>query len=151
MIFDHIANISFYKNLGQRINKAFEFIQTTDFSKYQKGRYDIDGDMLFFIVNEYETKSDQNNILESHRKYIDLQYMIKGCELINFEVYVNQTVNKEYDETGDYSFFVATDSNKFCLSQGMFAMFFPDDLHMPGFAHTIPEQIKKIVVKIQID
>lgn len=151
MIFDHVANISSYKSLGQRINQAFEFIQTTDFSKYPKGKHEIDGDKLFFLVNEYETKTVHNNILESHRKYIDLQYMISGNEIINFEVFVNQIVNKEYDETGDYSLFVGQESNKICLSQGMCAMFFPNDLHMPGFALTNAEQIRKIVVKIKID
>lgn len=151
MILDHIANIDTYKNLGERIDQAIEFIKTTDFSNYSTGRNEISEDTLFFIVNEYETKNISCEILESHRKYIDLQYMLSGNEKINYELFIDQKVKQEYDKENDYSLFYPEQNNQFVLSHGMFALFFPNDLHMPGFANNKSEAIRKIVVKIQID
>ncbi|UCH13774.1 MAG: YhcH/YjgK/YiaL family protein [Bacteroidales bacterium] len=149
MIIDRIENSGLYLNLGNRIARAFNYINSTDFSKTEPGKYEIDSDNIFAVVNEYETKDIKDCALEAHRKYIDIQYMYSGAELIGVAPLVNQTPVKEYSEEKDCVFF-NEETSLVKMTGGMFAIFFPGDLHMPGVKADGPSKVKKIVVKVRI-
>lgn len=149
MIFDKIENKELYF-LNKRFKKAFEFIETTDLESLKLGKIQIDADNLFAIVNEYSTQENEKQILEAHKKYIDLQFIIKGSEIIEFESLDKQKTYKKYNSEDDYSFYSAIDPIPLKLKAGDFAIFFPDDLHMPGIINIKSEMIKKIVFKIKI-
>ena len=74
MIIDKIENANLYKNLGDRIQKSFDYIKQTNLKKLQPGRYDIDGDNIFALISEYQTKVESEGKLEAHKKYIDVQF-----------------------------------------------------------------------------
>ena len=150
MILDKITNIIQYRGLSKNIDEAFNYIGNTDFSILKNGRYDIDSNM-FVLVNEYSTKENESNISEAHRKYIDLQYVLSGSEIIEFETLENQNIVKEYDKENDYSLYNLKNKSTLILSEGMFALFYPEDLHMPGLINNESVKIKKIVIKILID
>lgn len=79
MIFDHIHNINNYKFLSDPLVRALELIRDTDFGSLEDGTYGVDGKDLFYFVQSYETKAD-NDTPEAHRQYIDIQYLIQGME-----------------------------------------------------------------------
>jgi YhcH/YjgK/YiaL family protein len=127
-------------------------LKEIDFSNLKVGRLDIDGDKIFALVNEYTTKENENGILEAHRKYIDLQYVFSGEESIVFEPLENQVVHKSYDDNDDYLLFKTTNSSSLVVSAGTFAIFYPQDLHLPGLAiNGNFRLVKKLVIKILID
>ena len=149
MIIDKIENSGLYLNLSKRIAKAFKYVDSTDFSRIEPGRYEIEDDNIFAIVNEYETKNVNDCVLEAHRKFIDIQYICSGVELIGVAPLVNQIPTKEYDETKDCAFF--NEETSFVkMTGGMFAIFFPDDLHMPGVKTDSISKVKKVVIKVRI-
>lgn len=150
MILDKITNITQYRGLSKNIDEAFNYIENTDFSILKNGRYDIDSNM-FVLVNEYSTKENESNISEAHRKYIDLQYVLSGSEIIEYETLENQNVVKEYDKENDYTLYNLKNKSTLILSEGMFAIFYPEDIHMPGLINNESVEIKKIVIKILID
>ena len=80
MIFDTLNNVNNYKGLG-RVYDALKFLSETDFSKIELGRYELDGDNIFYMVQSYDTDPDKT-ISEAHKKYIDIQYMVEGEEII---------------------------------------------------------------------
>ena len=80
MIFDTLENIKNYEGLG-RVYTALKFLADTDFSKVELGRYELQGDDIFYMVQRYETDPDKT-ISEAHKKYIDIQYMVDGEEII---------------------------------------------------------------------
>ena len=80
MIFDTIDNIKNYKGLG-RVYQALEFLAKTDFNNVELGRYELDGDNIYYMVQNYDTDPNKT-ISEAHNKYIDIQFMVKGEELI---------------------------------------------------------------------
>lgn len=147
MVIDKIENYKIYNNLSERIAKAFEYINTTDLLETPSGRYDIDGDNVFALVQEYDTKDVKEGKLEKHTKYIDLQYIISGEEFMGVRLFNNETlISKNEDE--DYAFYEGDSSlNRF--NAGMFALFFPNDLHMPCIRIDGPSKVKKLVVKIR--
>ena len=71
MVLDKIENSKLYTGLSKKIAKAFAYINETDLHQIVPGKYEIDGDNIFALVQEYETKNDGR--LEGHYKYIDIQ------------------------------------------------------------------------------
>ena len=147
MIIDHIDNCGRYGNLGIKISLALKHISDTDFDVKEPGRYDIDGDDIFVSVNDYNTKDSAECRLEAHRKYIDVQYIAKGSEMMGYAPLSGQAVTAKYNNEKDVEFFEG-DASFVKLDKGMFAIFFPQDLHMPGTGQGSP--VRKVVVKVKI-
>lgn len=148
MIIDTLNNARLYYGLGPKYIKAFEYLQQTDFSILEKGKYEIDGTDIFAIVNEYDTISTDGEQMESHRKYIDVQYIVSGEELIGHDFLKEQVPSKAYEEETDFMLYGAPPGFYSKLEQGMFAVFFPTDLHMPNIKVKDPAPVKKVVIKI---
>jgi len=88
--------------------------------------------------------------METHRKYIDVQYMIAGAEQVGHAMLDKQQPSKEYDANDDY--LLVGDAPDFFtqLHAGMFMIFFPTDLHMPCIQIDKPAKVKKVVVKVAV-
>ena len=148
MVIDKIENYRLYSTLTKRLAKGFEFITNTDLVTIAPGKYQIDNDDIFAIVQEYDTKEESDCVLEGHNKYIDIQYVIQGVEHIGFTPLTNQLVVEENLEK-DYTFYTG-ETSMFRLEEGMFALFFPEDLHRPGVKADQISKVKKVVVKVRI-
>lgn len=149
MIFDKIENAHLYENISPLLKKAFTYIKQTDFTKLENGKHDIEEDNLFAIVQEYETKNDADAKLEAHKKYIDIQYIISGEELIGVTPLINQIPCKEYDTENDYALY--DDTSSFVkITPKQFAVLFPDDLHKPGIKINTSGKVKKVVIKVRV-
>ena len=151
MILDTLQNAPLYYRLGIRFIRAFEYLAQTDLVSLEKGKYEIDGANIFAIVNEYDTVDAANEQMESHRKYIDIQYMVTGSELVGHDFLKEQTPSKAYDEAADYQLFAEHPVFFSRLEKGMFAIFFPSDLHMPNIQVSTPMAVKKVVIKIAVN
>lgn len=150
MIIDSLKNAHRYEVLGPRFAKAFEYLRQTDFSRVEKGKYEIDGSAVFAIVNEYQTVDPAGEQMEAHKKYIDVQYIVKGEEQIGHDFLNGQAPSKAYDEEADYMLFGEKPSFFTRLTPGSFAIFFPSDLHMPNLTAQTPQQVKKVVIKVSV-
>ena len=149
MILDRIENIHLYKPLGEHLSVALDFIHSFDFSSVDDGKIEIDGDNIFAFVSEYQTKNVEASELEGHRKYIDVQYMLKGSELISYTPLLNQKTSVEYSKENDIIFFKG-EGEFIKLSEGSFAVLFPNDLHQPCIFVDKPSLVRKVVVKVMI-
>lgn len=150
MILDKLANAQRYYFLGPKFEKAFQYLTTTDFATLAKGKYEIDGTDIFAIVNEYDTIDAAGEQMESHKKYIDIQYMVTGEELIGHDFLEQQTPSKAYDTEKDFMLFAEKPSFFTRLAAGSFAVFFPTDLHMPNLKVEASIPVKKIVIKVSV-
>ena len=148
MIIDKIENAHLYKNISERVNKSFEYIRITDLKNLPAGRYPIDGENIFALVSEYKTKPESEGKLEAHKKYIDVQFVIEGEELMGYSPLGRQQILKPYKEENDIVFYTG-DKSFTKVSEGMFAIFFPEDVHMPGIASSKSSSVKKIVIKVR--
>jgi len=151
MILDTLENAHRYYGLGEKFVKAFEYLAQTDFTTLPKGKYEIDGKNIFAIVNEYETIDPSGEKMESHRKYIDVQYIVSGSELIGHDFMQEKQPSKAYSEEEDYMLFSEKPSFFSLLAQDHFAIFFPTDLHMPNLRVDAPGPVKKVVIKISVN
>lgn len=148
MIIDLLTNASRYYKLGPHFEKAFNYLRDTDLSKVEKGKYEIDGTTIFAIVNEYDTVAVVGEQLEGHKKYIDVQYIVAGEELIGHHWWQGQAPSKAYDSDADFWLFGEAPLFFSRLQMGQFAIFWPEDLHMPNLKVEAPGRVKKVVIKI---
>lgn len=149
MILDKIENADLYKNIHPGVKKALNYIKNTNFNDLPMGKHEIEGNDLFVIFKEYQTKQVDGNLLESHLKYIDVQYIVDGVEQMGVTMHTGQEPKKKYDTVDDYMLFDEP-YDIITVAKGMFAIFFPDDIHMPDITTGDPSQVKKAVIKVKI-
>lgn len=148
MIVDCMKNCFLYDGLSPLLTQAFTFIRTTDMPSLAAGRYAIDGSNLYAIVSEYATKPQAQGKWEAHRRYIDLQYMVRGTEHIGFAP-IARMKHGAYDADKDCMFLEGS-GDFLTLRKGDFMVLRPDDAHMPGIAVDGPSPVKKAVFKILV-
>ncbi len=152
MILDQIDNVSLYNELGEQIAAGLALLNEDCVRNAAPGKYEVQGDDIFYIVDEYETKPIEEGRLEVHRKYLDIQYIVSGRECIGYAPLEGLTEEAPYDGEKDLVFYKYTPVvSKLVLKPGMFAIFWPNEAHMPGRSIESPETVKKIVVKIRME
>lgn len=150
MVLDTIANASRYLQIGEGIANALNYIRNNDLSAVQPGRYEIEGDRLVMLVMELENTNTNENRLEGHRRYIDLQYWVSGSELMGHEILNSQPVLEAYNEKSDCGFYNCI-ASYLRLLPGMFVIYYPSDLHTAVNDPLSNERVKKVVFKIQVE
>lgn len=129
-------------------DKAFAYLKNTDLKTLANGRHVIDGDNVYAIVTEAPTKDYDKTAFESHRKYIDLQYVITGEENMAKAPVNSVTVSKPYDETTDLANYTG-EGKIYTVPAGTFMLFFPTEAHRPNISPGGNKVVKKIVIKIK--
>jgi YhcH/YjgK/YiaL family protein len=151
MIYDHISNIATYKGLSPNIALGLDFLKQMK-SDTAVGTYQINH-RVKAIVSEYETKLENEYGYEAHRKNIDIQYLLSGEERIACLPIERLKETQPYDEESDAAFYAADiklQPSYLSLLPGYFAIFFPQDGHLPQLCIDKPMKVKKVVVKIEV-
>lgn len=148
MIFDDFKNIDLY----DIDDKVKDFILNIDL-EIKTGRYEIT-EYAYINIDEYKTRKKETVKLEGHKKYIDIQFLIKGKERIYITDKSGLEITEKYDDKKDIEFYKTPDFkplNKIYLDRNKFAIFYPDDIHSPCINFNNEEEtVKKAVVKILI-
>ncbi|PRX28598.1 YhcH/YjgK/YiaL family protein [Orenia metallireducens] len=150
MIIDNLKNAKLYYNLNDRMATAFNFLAERDLSNLEVGKYEIAGDDIYASVEEYQTKPKEEGRWEGHRKYLDIQYIIEGQELMGCSDLEGMKILEDYNQKKDI-LFLEGEGDFFTIKAGNFAVFMPQDIHMPGRAVDKAERVKKVVVKVKLD
>lgn len=130
-------------------DKAFAFLKETDLSTLATGRHVIDGDNVFGLVSEAPTKDYDKTAFESHKNYIDLQFVISGEENMARVPLTHVTLDKPYNEKSDIMFYTG-EGKIYTVVQNGFLIFFPSDAHRPNITPGGNKVVKKIVIKIRV-
>jgi YhcH/YjgK/YiaL family protein len=148
MIFDTLENAKKYETLHKNFPKAFQFLQQAGLSELAEGKYPIDGDAVFAIVAKDQGRSKEGAQIEIHNKYIDIQLVLRGTDEMGWR---SRTTCMEavapYDPEADIQFFTDPPTTWFVTQPGQFAIFFPEDAHLPLIACDI---IHKVIMKIAV-
>ncbi len=153
MITDRLANAGLYRHLHPRIAAALDWLGATDVATMPLGKTPIDGENIFALVQEYTPKDAAQVKLEAHREYWDVQYVVAGAERVGWVNLAEVSVLEPHDAERDVAFFSGT-ASFVRVPAGSFAIFSPEDVHMPGVAaegHDPAGTVRKIVVKVRGD
>jgi biofilm protein TabA len=154
MILGNIANWELdEKALVAPLAKGLTYLRETDFSKLPDGRHEIEGPGMVAIVQEYQSAPPEGCEAETHRKYIDIQYICRGTEVVGYGLTGpgNEIRDAYSGETDAVIYSKVEQEMTFVLTAGMYAVFFPTDIHRPCCQYERPEQVKKVVLKIAVD
>jgi biofilm protein TabA len=149
MIIDTIANAGKYFSAHPLFAKAFQYIEKTDLANAVDGKSDI-AEGLKAIISNAQGKTKETSLakFECHNKNIDIQLCIKGVETIGWKPREKcVTPNGEYNAEKDVCFYSDAPDTFFELTDGQFAIFFPEDVHAPMIGEGA---IKKLVIKVKI-
>ncbi len=115
------------------------------------GRHDVEGDDVFALVATYHTGPATEKRFETHRVYLDLQYVAAGTERILHAPANGLTVEVPYDEAKDIAFYAEPKaSSSLLLRAGDLAVFHPADAHKPGCMAGGRDEVRKVVVKVRL-
>ncbi len=151
MILDCLPQWRRYAATLPGLVKVFEYLQTLD-DGCPNGRYELDGDRMYCLVQRYWTKAHSQAAFEVHRKYVDVQFMLAGCETILWApLAALTTVTQLYDSSRDIEFFSpVTGVTPVHLDVQQFAILFPEDGHAPGVEVDGSSDVVKAVVKVRL-
>ena len=115
------------------------------------GRYNIEENDIYALVQEYDTTPIDDRFFENHKYYTDLQYVVKGKESIYFASNNNHyKIKEKYDEENDAElYFVDGDITKCILKDGDFVILYPGEYHIPQCKVNNISKVSKIVIKIK--
>jgi biofilm protein TabA len=130
-------------------DKAFVYLKDNNLATLPTGRHVIDGDNVFAIVSEGPSKDYDKTAFESHKNYIDLQFVISGEENMGKAPLTDITLDKPYNEKNDIMFYTG-EGKIYTVAQNGFLIFFPSDAHRPNITPGGNKVVKKIVVKIRV-
>jgi YhcH/YjgK/YiaL family protein len=152
MIYDKISNYKKY-NLGEAFTDAFAHALTLDASS-PVGSTQIQPAVKAAIA-EYTTKLQADAKPETHRRFIDIQIVLAGEELIGWYPDGSLKVSEPYDTERDVEFYtqaqVLVRDCLLSMKPGYFTIFYPWDVHMPQVCvDDKPAKVKKLVYKIAI-
>jgi biofilm protein TabA len=150
MIVDTLQNASKYFTVHPLFAKAFEYIKQTDLDTIEMGRYEIDEDKLKAIFSNKKGMTAGESIakFECHNKHIDIQLCIDGVEQIGWKPREKcKTENGGYNAEKDVQLYSDQPDMFFTLTNGQFAILFPEDVHAPMIGDN---EIKKLVIKVKI-
>jgi biofilm protein TabA len=149
MILDVLENAQRYLPLHKGFAKAFEFLVRADLQELPEGKYEIDGESVYAIVAIDPGRQTEDAMLETHEKYIDIQLVLEGTDNMGWRPKLScEEPTGRYDEESDLQLFADTPDAWLATQSGAFAIFFPEDAHMPLISSG---QIHKVVVKIAVN
>jgi len=151
MIVSSLEQVQRQVAMTPALQKAFDFLRAWGRQPFPDGRVAIDGNLIYAMVQSYSTQSGEPEF-EFHRKYLDIQFMAAGEEIIGWAFADRMVVSVPYDEAKDICLgrVPPADVTAVRLSAGQAAVLFPSDAHAPGRAVGAPAPVRKIVVKIAV-
>ncbi len=152
MIYDSVENIEVYCDEGDALQKAVQYVLDLDL-ELADGKYEIQGDEIFALVQTVTTGAAEEKVFESHQRYLDVQMVVDGSERQDVVLLdgADIEVTQEYDSEKDVMFFkTGGNFSTLIMEPGMFVVYGPDDGHRPGCSVGESTEIRKVCVKIKI-
>lgn len=148
MIFDSINNISTYFNFKE-FSLIIDYLTSLNLNS-PNGNIDLNDGNYIKVMSDITR--DQSDIIESHEKEVDVQILLKGSEMIKVYDINNVDIKTPYNHINDCQFYhnPKTAHSHLILREGYFAVFYPQDIHNPLNSFRSVEELKKIVIKLNL-
>ena len=141
-----------FEKIRELSKVAYEFAEKLFNEDVDNGRHDL-SDGVFANVMTYETKTRSEAFFEAHKKYIDIQIIVEGREIVSVEPVEKMHRYKCIQPFGDGDaelYEVNSDCVDYVLNKGDFLILYPEDGHMPCICIGKPEKVKKAVIKVPV-
>lgn len=149
MILDVLAHAARYESLSPYFAEAFLFLTRKDLHELPDGQYAIEGQKLFATVVREKGRPAVGAKLEAHDSYIDIHFVVQGTEHMGWKPRRLVTaVAEKPSEDQDLYFYDEKPASWVTAESGTFAIFFPEDAHLPMVADG---NVHKIILKVAVE
>lgn len=101
------------------------------------------------LVQAGPTKPWEGAELEAHRNYLDIQYIVKGQEVVGWAPVETLTLSGEFNTAKDKGMYAGV-NDTMLIREGYCYVVYPEDAHAPGKHIDQPGEFVKLVVKLKV-
>jgi biofilm protein TabA len=148
MILDALGNAKRYSTVHPLFLRAFDFLMSPGLDALGPGRVEIAGPDLTATISTQQGKLQSEARLETHKKFIDIHYLIAGRETAGWRAAAEcRLIDTAYNPEKDYAMFADEPVLWVSMLPGTFVVFFPWDGHAPLVGEG---NIHKVVIKVAV-
>ena len=131
---------------------AFEFLDKKTLADMPVGKHAIEGEQIYALVQKLPSRAAETAQFESHRKYIDVHYVVSGQETSGSAPAGDLKLAVPYDESKDVMLYnVPQQYTKIEVRPGQFVIYRPGQAHLPNCHLQGPHDLHKVVIKVHVD
>jgi YhcH/YjgK/YiaL family protein len=131
---------------------AFEFLDQKTLPNVPVGKHAIEGEQVYALVQKAPSRAAESAQFESHRKYIDIHYVVSGQETSGFAPAEELKLAVPYDESKDVMLYdVPRQYTRIEVRPGQFVVYHPGQAHLPNTHLQGPHDLHKVVIKVHVD
>ncbi len=152
MIYDRMDKLDSYRGISEHLDAAIDYLAEADLGSLPDGKHPIQGSSLSVTLQSYKTKEAGLGKFEAHKKYMDIQLVLKGSETCYWSATEFLSPLVPYSEERDIVFFADGDAPSIALplEPGYFAILLPQDAHKPCCHLEGERDVRKVVVKVPL-
>ena len=136
--------------LERRCEEAVDYLVGLHGDALAPGVHDVN-ESFYYSIQEYTPDGDKDKPYESHRKYIDVQLLLDGEEMLQVTDINRLTVASAYEEKKDRTLYHTSDNGSgTILRPGSVVILYPKDAHRSISIRAFSSPVKKIVGKVKI-
>ncbi len=150
MILAHLNDSDRYASLHPLFKQLFDYVKVHDFTHVPAERIVLDGDRLFINVTDVTLKSPEEQVLEVHRRYIDVHFPLSREEIMGWSslsVLATESM-QPFNEEDDFAVYAERAQSYLTIHPGEFAIVWPEDAHAPIIGQGA---LRKLIAKVCID
>ena len=137
-------------DIKERLDKAIEYISNLNYEQLEPGRYDVSPD-FYYTVKVYNMPANKVSRYESHKDYVDIQWLCKGIERLYIKDINDLIPSDEYDKEKDIiHYHDCSNMSSMVMQPGSCAILFPKDAHKSESFMGTDSVVKKIIGKLRV-
>ena len=138
MIIDKTSNLELYKSLIPHLDVILNFARTA--AEKPVGTYPYPGGRI--MIQEGETRALEGAEFESHKNFLDLQWILEGKEMMEYANIHDLTETVPYNAEKDIQFWQGKGS-LMEVPAGTFYLVYPEDGHKPCLSYGEKEYLSE--------
>ena len=107
MILSTLAESGRVEHLHPAFKLVLDYVKSHDLTKVPAGRIALDGDRVFINVDDATLRTEAEQALEVHRRYIDIHFPLSGSERVGWsplEALAAESSREPFDVARDLPF-----------------------------------------------
>jgi YhcH/YjgK/YiaL family protein len=161
VIADTLEHLERYRGLHPRLDRGLQALRRLASESAASrahapadGRHELEGEDLYASLSTYETGEPGEKNFEAHRRYIDIQAVLSGREVLHWAPLAGLRPRGGYSEAEDIAMYEDPPARDVAvpLAPGTFVVLFPQDAHKPGcrVRKARGERVRKLVIKVRL-
>lgn len=128
------------------LEEAMQAVEALE--SFEPATYPLSGSNKI-LVQKVTTKAWETSLLEAHREFLDVQYILEGNEVMGWAPVDTLTPTEEYNAAKDKCMYAGANA-PMAIAPGYCYVVYPEDAHAPSVHLDEGGEVRKIVIKLKV-